>query len=583
MTYWKIIFTRSRLLLAAILILAFALRMWGINYGLPFSHENASGVRYVNIAARMGGTFNFNAHYISGGITHGVIHYILLFEYGLYFIIGRLTGSLSSVKEFSYMFIKDPTVFLQMGAYTSVVTGLLTILFLYFAGKRLSGKAAGLAAAFLLALSPMFTQESHLISADNLFMLWFTISLFYCIRVLQEGKSGDYVLAGVFAGIGIVTKILAGAAVLSLLTAHILRYTGNTGNTGNTGKYAEGKERLIGKKILLGLLSVGLGMIIADPYIILDFKYWIKTFFYLMTFHAASGWVAPPVNEWGFYLKTVLNDGGVPLTLLFAASLILAARRRAKEDLLLFTFPLLYYPAMAVLKSTGDRYLMPVFPFLYLLAARFLVWLLDRQGIRPIFRKAMLAMLLIILCISPLSKIALQDYRMSNSNTREIAARWIEENIPSGSKLLLDSFSPVLNDTRENIQNKYEAAVKYNFAKKDYYKLQLETLSGNTYDLAYIKGVIHPSVPYEKDKYELMQKHEDVGQGLDYIKSKGYEYIIVADWDYGIYLTKEGRAFAPKQAEFYDSLDAGCRLSKEIRPDPRKNLGPVIKIYSTRS
>ena len=98
-----------RWLLLSILLVTLLLRVWGIRFGLPFSYaidEYHEVMRAFQLAA---GDFNFNR------TGKGGLYYLLLIQYGVYFVVLKVTGVVSTPMDFAMQFVRDQTPFYLMG------------------------------------------------------------------------------------------------------------------------------------------------------------------------------------------------------------------------------------------------------------------------------------------------------------------------------------------------------------------------------------------------------------------------------------------------------------------------------------
>ncbi len=85
-------------------------------------------------------------------------------------------------------------------------------------GRRLYGPFWGLAAATLLALTPLHVRFSHLAATDVPSVLWSSLAVLWAVRSVQRNSTRDLIIAGVFCGLSAATKYpgaIAGTAILA--------------------------------------------------------------------------------------------------------------------------------------------------------------------------------------------------------------------------------------------------------------------------------------------------------------------------------------------------------------------------------
>lgn len=100
----------------------------------------------------------------------------------------------------------------------------LTIITLFFLGRRLLGQAAALMGAVLLCLSPAFISMGRLLLIDSLLTLWVTVSLLAGLESIQGEKMrrGWWFLTAIACGLGVLTK--GPIAVVLLVPPLVLQY-----------------------------------------------------------------------------------------------------------------------------------------------------------------------------------------------------------------------------------------------------------------------------------------------------------------------------------------------------------------------
>src|SRR3989338_10956329 len=92
--------------LPLILIAGFALRMWGIDFGLPFLYHADEPI-IVNHALAYG-SGDLNPHFFK---IPPLVSYLLFVCYGIYYLIAHLSGFVANTDEFLSIFVSDPTSF----------------------------------------------------------------------------------------------------------------------------------------------------------------------------------------------------------------------------------------------------------------------------------------------------------------------------------------------------------------------------------------------------------------------------------------------------------------------------------------
>jgi 4-amino-4-deoxy-L-arabinose transferase-like glycosyltransferase len=422
------------ILLAAVILIAFLLRVWGINFDLPYIYHPDEPVP-IAISQRMLKTGDLNPRFFH---WPSLPIYLNLLAYVPYYLVGRLLGVFHSPNDIlapieltmGVTYAPMPTVVL-LGRLITVSFGLASVLLIYLIGERLSHRPViGLLAALLVAVSPTNVWHSHWITPDT-FATFFALTAVYAsILILQEGKTWQYLVAGAGVGLAASSKYNAVLVIISLLLAHFFR-------TGRVGL----RER----NLYLALGLAGLAFLATTPFAVLDFP----TFFTDLQFdsqHYATGHAGMEGDTLRWYLEYLWHTMG-PLSLMAAVAILYGVFSRSKELVLLSAFPVVYFLFVSRFEVRNDRTLLPLTPFLLLLAAALLVFLVERAAELKSRRwasvsiLALFAVLAVGLGISGLG-IANLGAELHTVDSRETARSWIEANLPPGSRIALESYSP---------------------------------------------------------------------------------------------------------------------------------------------
>src|SRR5262249_6917093 len=118
------------------------------------------------------------------------------------------------------VFDGNPIPFFLLGWTLSTVFGAATLGICYLLGRRLFSPAHGLLAAALLACTFLHVRDSALATVDVPMTFFVVLSLLGAANVLRRGRTRDYLLAGVAAGLATATKYSAVLVPIALLVAH---------------------------------------------------------------------------------------------------------------------------------------------------------------------------------------------------------------------------------------------------------------------------------------------------------------------------------------------------------------------------
>ncbi|OQA16700.1 MAG: hypothetical protein BWY63_02664 [Chloroflexi bacterium ADurb.Bin360] len=139
------------------------------------------------------------------------------------------------------------------------------------------------------------------------------------------------------------------------------------------------------------------------------------------------------------------------------AGIVYGAIRHPKETVLLSIFPVAYFAFISNFIVRNDRTFLPLAAFLFVLAAWFLIELPDKfRTLQPeSLRKpalAILAGLALVALAQPISKTIADARSLETVNSRETARVWIDNNLPPGAKVAIESYAPFVDPSRFAVQ-----------------------------------------------------------------------------------------------------------------------------------
>jgi hypothetical protein len=117
-----------------------------------------------------------------------------------------------------------------------------------------------------------------------------------------------------------------------------------------------------------------------------------------------------------------------PVILISVVGLAVAIWRRTRTDLVLVSFVVVYFADLMTLRAHFDRYALPLVPPLATLAGRF-------RALAPVT---------LLLLVVPLTWTIRADKRVTRTDTRVVAARWIQQHIPHTAPIAEDPSTPAV-------------------------------------------------------------------------------------------------------------------------------------------
>ena len=430
----------KRCLPFAIFIFALCIRLYGINFGLPETH-NWDEPTVVQRAIRFG-SGDLNPHFFAYPTLY---MYVLTVVLGAVFVVGKLLGVYHSSQDFAIAYFVDPSVVYLAARTATALVGAATVALTYVAGRRFFGQAVGLLGALFLSVSVLHATHSHVALTDVPHTFFVVAALLPLHKVLTRGERRDYVLTGLLIGLGIATKYLAGLQIAGLLLAHVLRH-----RAARTNPWKD----LSGP--ILGVAATGAGFFVGSPYCLLDYRQFLAD----MKVQAAlsqegDGW------SWGYFLVRVLPcDLGLPLTVLAGVGLVLALRARRPAYQLFLLFPIVYFLFVMRYPKAFARYMIPEDPFLGVLAGYALTELAGwTRRLPETLQKGALALIAGLTALAVAIPLAanLRWSRLIGHETdpRTQARLWVERTIPADSRVALQPLfdrtflnAPLLTDRK---------------------------------------------------------------------------------------------------------------------------------------
>jgi hypothetical protein len=564
-------------ILTIVLVLALAVRLLGINYGLPYVYY-PDEARLVNHAVAFG-TGDLNPHDF---IYPSLYMYVLFLIYGLIYVTGRLTGVFASTDDFARLFFTDSTVFYLPGRLIAALSGVMSVGIVYLLGRDAYDRRVGLVAAAFLSFSVLHVDFSHYVKTHVpagllvILALWMAWSIY-----TSKDDWRRYILAGVVAGLAASTIYQAGFVFVSITVAHVLHWRDSSKNTSEI--------RLLSPKLLGALVASFVTFVLTTPFAILEWPMFISD----LSGTAAVYYSGRFWEEGNFYhLTSLLSSMGTPLGVMALMGLGYALIRRRSIDLILLSQPL-FLVGFLMLFSVKDRtHMLIAFPALSLLSASFLVdvvsWLIRSR----ISQSVVLSLAAVLLVVNPASISFQKSSRLALPDTRTIAKEWIDDSISPGSKIVMDSgkyylgaFGPPLvlsqwtlkqfiaraESLSEQSLRRFDGTRRVGHSgEAEYFRHQLRTLD-------------------DQPGYDVIQILHDVGVRradvltLEEYLSMGVKYAIVSNYASEQYIPGSEIAIrnpdkSEKYRSFYQTLEARATLLKEFRPSD-KITGPTLRIY----
>lgn len=525
--------TRSGLselkILILILLLALAIRLCGIAFGLPYIYH-VDEARFANISL----------DYFSGDLNPHFFHVPTLYTYmvagiwAVYFHCGKILESFNTTADFLRSFSEDPTLFVILGRSLTVLLSVGTVFLVYWIGTKMFNRRVGTIASLFLIFSHVHNKISHYMVPDSPMIFFFMLAFLFIWYIYEKGDKKFYILAGLFAGLAMATKYGGQILFLPLLLAHVFRIV---------DRKQPVKDIFLSLPLFLSGIFFVLGFFLGCPYCFLDYPAFWKGFAWQSQHLYVEGHFGSSTAQpaWLFYLQHGFRENiGLLTQFLALGGVIYGLVKHRKKDILLLSTPLVLFFIVGGWKAMAVRYLLPITPFLILIAGVFLETILSKiesslarspsSALNRPGRKGWLSTLLILILILPsVYKVIRFDLVLTQTDTRTAARDWIEENIPAGSYVAKEMYGP----------------------------------------------------PLSEEKYNVHYRHTLGQVSLEYLSNRGVEFVVISDIMYSRFVSAPDEF--PRQAKFYRSLEERAALIKTFEPawnEPLIDLhNPTIKVF----
>ena len=336
--------------LALILVGGFALRVWNIDYGLPFVYSIDEGSHFTSRAVEMFWQ-DLDPGYYQNPATYTYLVYALLrVMYGpLGFAFSLPFGNVTD------QFDKNPTEIWIAARVLAAALCMGGVAATYWAARRLWGIREGLVAAALLAFAFLPVAYSRVAVTDVGALIGVALSMGFAVRAYERGAVRWFLLAGGAAGLAVSFKYTAGLALLPVVIAALARVR------------VDGWRALGG--LVVAALLAAVVFVVLNPYLFTSFDAWWSD---LRDQAEVARDQPKPGQESGgvsYYLDSLTWGLGWAAAIAALVGAILELRRNLVRGLMLVAVPLALFVYLSAQSRYFGRWLLPAYPALAMLAA----------------------------------------------------------------------------------------------------------------------------------------------------------------------------------------------------------------------
>lgn len=407
-----------RVLLLLVLVFSLLARLVAVRHGLPHAYNADEELHYVPQATRAA-----DGDWYSGYFEN---------PSGYTYLVALLYRVVFWGRDVSMMLVDDPAAVFTVARLVSALLGTATVAVVYVAGRGFVDRRTGIwaAALFGFAFLPVFYSHQALNDVPTLLPL--TVALLACLAVYERGAWTDVLLAGGAVGVAAATKYLAAPMALVVALAVLLSVV--QGRTGPSAALA---------RLTAAAVACLVALVALNPFIAVEFgKFWANVTG--QSAQAATTKLGQTGSAWVGYPVTLLWGFGVVPLVLAVLGLVLIWRRDRGRALLLISFPVILYVAMAVQGRYFGRWMLPAYPALAVLAAYGAMRTVDAvlAHVPRLRQHSAVALVATVALAQPVVDVVRSDVLLTRTDTRAAALAWLLGEVPTGDGIVVEPAVP---------------------------------------------------------------------------------------------------------------------------------------------
>ena len=412
-------------LLAVILGIGALCRIWGLDFGLPYTQARPDETYIIDVArALLSGTAP-PRHYDYPWLYMGLVSVL----YIAYYLLGAALGTFHSLSDMITSWRTHWEPFFLLSRALSAGFGTATVWVVFRIGRRLWDEWTGLLAALFLSLAFLHARDSHFGTTDVATVFFIVWAIDLLIAAHHERRGARFAAAGLIAGLAAATKYSALLLAVPITASYVLHVM-----NGSRGQAERDRRVLVFGAAFLAGFSIGV------PFLFTDAGHFVAAMQLLWDSMRVGNQGLDPGSGYAFHLALSLRHGlGLPLLVTGIAGALLIAWREPQVAALLLSFPFTYYLVAGGVRNLFVRYAVPLVPFLCLSGARAVSLLAARSCVlwssAPAGRDVpgWVGLLVGAAIVAPSARAIWRfDQVISRTDNRVMVARWFATNVPSG-------------------------------------------------------------------------------------------------------------------------------------------------------
>jgi hypothetical protein len=400
---------RTTALLGAILLVALALRVWGLGFGLPFANARPDETAVAGPAVDM----------LTGDLRPPSFNKPTLFvyaasaAYAAYFVVTSPFADYGTLQQFAESRRENIAPFLYITRALSAVMGVLAVWWLYGLARRTTGdEVVALVAAALLAVAFLPVRDSHFGVTDMPMVALVVLAVRQIVAWQQDGGWRRALVAGAIGGAAMSVKYNGLGVAVPFAVACLMKFDGR--HPAREVLQQSMRDGGIFAIVLVAALLAG------SPFVLIDWTRFIQDVtrqeMAVTAGHGlvlARGWwqhatvTLPAALGWPLYLSGVAG----------ATAFLVADFRKA---VVVLSFPIAYYVVAGHGYTVFARYILPVIPFLCFSAAWGIVHL--ARTVSPSHTTRVLVATTALVASPTVVQSIWADYLLTQTDNRVLAA-----------------------------------------------------------------------------------------------------------------------------------------------------------------
>lgn len=330
-----------------------------------------------------------------------------------------------------------------IGRSLSIIADIGSMVFIYIITKNIFGVRAALLSLVLFAFLPTSIQHSHYYRPEPFSVLFILASFWSMLKLYDKQSLKHYFLVGLCIGLALSFKISALSLGIPLSILFVMFVVSKIDSASITFQLHQVKLFTI-----TGIVIASTYLVI-NPYAILDFEeFWEWNTREINIINTAGivpytiQYLNTPNFIYEFLQTTKWNIGiltGITLWVLFLSAIIYNFRYPKITEILLLVWGFAYFITIATVEVKFTRYMYPLIPIMIIIGSGYLFKVQHYLNQKKNFLHAVFPIVIAILATSSVLYGLAYTNIYTNDHSAVQASKWINENIPKGTKIINDN------------------------------------------------------------------------------------------------------------------------------------------------